>query len=77
MSKCSGEKDNSKQKSAPHQGGNPTIKVEVLAKFLQGFDLDESSYLIDGSSHGLRIDSKGLDGRRNEVSNPRLTCSQY
>ena len=35
---------------------NTTVKAEVLAKYLVGYDEDKASYLIDSFSHGFHIE---------------------
>ena len=65
-------KKNWTQGPTPGRVRNTPVKPDVLSHYLQGYDQEKASYLVDGFSYGFHVESEGLVGSRTEVHNPRM-----
>ena len=66
------EKTNRTHGPTPVRVRNTPVKPDVLSHYLQGYDQEKASYLVDGFSYGFHVESEGLVGSRTEVHNPRM-----
>ena len=56
----------------PTLGRSSPVKVEVLSRYLDGYDPVKLAYLVDGFTYGFKLESVGLEEKRVDIPNPRM-----